>query len=113
MDLVYTILYLNPEAKFAVHNCTKEQYQGESNPIEINGCLVDWNPVNTQPCPTLEQLEACDPADVNQYRITRLKQQRDQSYQNDINAQLLFKVAQVSTPSITFSEFLDQVYPIE
>jgi hypothetical protein len=111
MNILDTILYLNPDAKCGVWECPREQYQGESEPVEINGCLIDWNPTNTQPCPTQAELEACDPAAVaaymNDIREAQRKSARDEQSKKDLALVQSYLGYKVNNPGVSFSEYLD------
>lgn len=111
MNILDTILYLNPDAKCAVWECPRDKYQGEGEPIEIDGCLIDWNPTNTQPCPTKEQLEACDQAIVaaymNNIREAQRKSGRDKAGKKDmalVQGYLNYKAIYTGK---SFSDYLD------
>lgn len=111
MNILDTILYLNPDAKCAVWNCSRAEYQGESEPVEIDGCLIDWQPSNSQPCPTKEQLEACDPAIVaaymNDIREAQRKSGRDAAGKKDmalVQGYLNYKAIYTGK---SFSDYLD------
>lgn len=111
MNILDTILYLNPNAKCAVWECQRAEYQGESEPLEINGYLIDWNPTNTQPCPTPAELEACDPAIVASYtadmREAQRKSARDEESKKDLSLVQSYLGYKVNNPGVSFSEYLD------
>lgn len=111
MNILDTILYLNPNAKCAVWECPRSEYHGESEPVEIDGCLIDWNPTNTQPCPTKEQLESCDPAIVASHiadiREAQRKSARDEESKKNLALVQSYLGYKANNPGVSFSEYLD------
>lgn len=57
MNTLDKILYLVPDAKCSVWECGLAEYQGEGVPVELDGCLVSWNPTNTVGCPSQKDLD--------------------------------------------------------
>ena len=113
MHILNTIRYLIPNANVTVwEGCEKpEDYQGETTPIEINGCLIDWQPTNTQPCPTIEELEACDPVLVEQTAAAISeairKEGRDRESKQNMALVQGYLGYKATHPSVSFSEYLD------
>lgn len=111
MNILDTIRYLVPNANVCVWECNRDQYQGESEPIEINGCLIDWQSTNNQSCPTLEELEACDPAvvatEMNARRETERKTGRDAEGKKNMALVQGYLSYKHSNPGAKFADYMD------
>lgn len=109
IDIVNSILFLIHEAKFAMWDCPLEEYRGASDPIKLRSVLIDWNPTNTQPCPTLEQLEALNPADVAAFVEEKRKAARDAKAKTSISIMSNYNAYLLAHPGATLTAYLDLI----
>lgn len=109
MDIFNTIWYLVPDAKFSVWECSLADFQGEGTPIQLGDKLIAWNSTNSRACPTLEELEAVDPALVEQFKANKINEDREASARQDLTLMAVYNLQKQSNPSLTLLEFLDSL----
>lgn len=112
IDIFNSILYLIPDAKFAVWNCTIDKYMGEvreGNPIQLGDVLVDWNQSNITTCPTLQELQVISQVDVANAVEARRKLARDNAINNNLTILSNFQNYLLSHPGISLSQYLDSL----
>lgn len=108
------ILELVPEAQFVVwYTVDREQYMGEFEPVERQGCLVGWNPNNVSSCPSEEALEAIDEVALDAKlaaaaEVSR-KARRDENAKSDLGILSGFRQEKKDNPNITLSQYLDEL----
>jgi hypothetical protein len=107
MNILNSILYLIPDAKFSLWNCSIEEFQGEGIPIQRGNMIIAWNSTNSQPCPTLEQLEALDQNDVAASEEARRKVSRDAGVQNNLTIMSNYQTYLLSNPGVSLTAYLD------
>jgi len=111
-DLTNKILLLHPNAAFGIRGSfLSEQHRSEfREPIhERSGMFVLWNDENEMPCPSQEQLDAIDMADVAVDVERKRKDDRDKVFEKDLVMKAVFKIEKRLNPSLKFSEYLDEL----
>lgn len=109
MDIVNSILYLIPDAKFSVWCCHVEKYRGAENPIKLGEVLIDWNPTNKKPCPSLQQLEELDQEQVAIAKETRRKSVRDAMAKKNFTIMSNYNAYLTRYPDTTLTAYLDML----
>lgn len=109
-ELTDFILYLQPDAKFACWDTTDlNEYQGDQIPIVLDNKFIDWSPLNSQPCPTIEEINACGVNEVKQAAEFRRKNARNEAMKHNMSVVASYKVAKISNQNLTWEEFLDSL----
>lgn len=110
LELVNTILYLMPDAKFAVWETNDlKHYHGEDSPIPMFNMLVDWNKANTSHCPTEEQIRNVDQSLVLNHHENLRKINRNNDAKNNLSLKANYLAYIKDSPNTTFSDYLDHL----
>ena len=103
-----TICYILPSAQFALWDVSPGTYMGEPNPIKLNSQYwVDWQPSNTSPCPTLDQINAVDQTQVEAMLETNRKANRDAAAANDLSMVAHYNTYLTNNANTSLTAFLD------
>ena len=106
VELIDRIRYLVPDCKCSVWYTTDiTEYHGESEPIEMDGKLVDWR--GPGDLPTLDALMAVPEADILAKQEVDRKARRDGDAKKDMGIQAAYQAVKIANPSLTFTAFLD------
>lgn len=108
-ELLQRLLFLNPNANFAIHDCTLSEYAGEGYPIEMDGFLVSWNKTNELKCPSIEEVKSVDIIALNEKMESDRKQIRNDKYSDDLTLKATYSNEKKTNPSLKFSDYLDQL----
>lgn len=108
-DLLNSILYLHPTAKFAIYELTDLNIDNSDQQYTLDGFRVSWSSTNTSNCPTQADLDQLNQANVKAQAVIRNKQQYADSLSKDIQLKAAFLVMQQQNPNLTFVDFVDSV----
>ena len=107
--LLEKILYLNPDARCSAWGNDRDKYRGESEPVLLDGYLVDWQPSNELPCPTQAELDAVSKVDADASAESRRKAARNEHLGKDLSIKAAYKLEKKGNRDLRFSDYLDQL----
>ncbi len=109
-DLFNRLIYLVPEAKFVFWpDEGSDDTKGYNDVVKLAGWIIAWYPENSQPLPTLDQINAVDTATLNAWVESRRKDDRDAQKAKDLSLVATFKIEKKSNPSLSFRDYLDSL----
>jgi hypothetical protein len=112
-ELHNILKYLVPDANLCVWGeCERKDYHGESEPVIINGLLVDWHLSNKMQCPTEKEVNNVDIEKVNLDLDVKRKSARDDMYKKDLSMINGFNIYLLTNPDSTFNQYLDYLESI-
>lgn len=112
-DLYNRLIYLVPEAKFVFWpDEGKDDNKGYDNVVKIPGWIIAWYPENSQPLPTLDQLNAVDNSTLDTWLESRRKDDRDSRKSKDLSLIAAFKIEKKTDPNLSFRDYLDSLEQI-
>lgn len=108
-ELVNRILFLVPDAKCAVWDCSLNEYMGEAEPIEMDGKLICWNGNNSVPCPSFEDIEKVNKSSLDEQVEQKRKDARNIQKAEELSLVASFDIEKKSRPQLSFGDYLDEL----
>lgn len=112
IDFINKILFLNPDAKFAVRETEPSDDEKKVMPETLHildGKYLMWNPSNTVPPPTQAELDAVSDEQVNQRIQADARSKKIKDLKNDLSIKALFKLEKAKNSDLTFSSYIEQL----
>lgn len=107
-DLYNRLIFLVPDAMFSFWPDEGDN-KGNDNVIIVDGWMIAWNAENNLPCPSLVEIQNVDQQQLDTFIAAKAKEDRNNEKKKDLVLVGLYNNAKIANPTLTFSDFLDDL----